>query len=57
MKYKEIWLNVDNFRKFEKTEQYMKIQDIQKQIKLLEGQIHKLTMEAIKEHNIKFTRE
>ena len=53
----EIWLDVENFRKFEKTEQYTKIQELQKQIKLLEGQINKLTMEAIKEYNIKFTRE
>lgn len=57
MKSSKKWLDVDNFRKFEKTEQYTKIQEIQKQITLLEEQITKLTMEAIKKHNIKFTRE
>ena len=57
MKSDKIWLDVNNFRKFEKTDEYKKILDIKKQIKLLDKQAHKLTVEAMKKHNIKFTKE
>lgn len=57
MKSDKIWLDVDNFRKFEKTDEYKKILDIRKQIKLLDEQTYKLTIEAMKKYNIKFSRD
>lgn len=53
MKSSDIWLDVDNFRKFEKTDEYKKIQVIKKQIKLLDELAYKLTIEAMKKYNIK----